>query len=212
MMKKKNKNMSLKVLFLGLVVFLAFSSCKHGDEEYHGVIDRIKAESKNFKGTNISSDKHIDHLKTIEITENGITFLIPERKSEIKSFACTECHTKPLSQMQSKDIKKAHWDIKINHADGNTMNCVTCHNGSDIDNLNSITGNSINFNKSYQLCSQCHQKQFKDWTGGAHGKQISSWAPPRASRTCVNCHNPHDPHFKQKWPERYNTQKVEERK
>lgn len=211
-MRNKNKILRLKALFLGLVILTALPSCKHSEEEYHSVTDRILAESENFQGTNISSEKHIDHLNTIEITENGITFLIPERKSEIKSYACTECHTKPLNKMQSEDIKKAHWNIKIKHADDNTMNCVTCHNGNDINNLNSITGNNIDFDKSYQLCHQCHQKQFKDWTGGAHGKQISSWAPPRASRTCVNCHDPHDPHFESKWPERYNTQKVKERK
>lgn len=199
--------------FLSLGVgFLAISSCKHNENEYHSITDKIEAESEDYQGTSISSDKHIDDLKTIEVTENGITFLIPERKSELKSYTCTECHTKPLAQMQSKDIKKAHWDIKINHANENTMNCITCHNGNDIDNLNSITGHSIDFDKSYQLCSQCHQKQFKDWTGGAHGKRIASWAPPRASMTCVNCHNPHEPHFESKWPERYNTQKVEERK
>jgi len=206
------ENLPLKAVFLGLVVLSGFYSCQHGEEGYHGVTDRIKAESKNYHGTSISSEKHIGHLKTLEITENGITFLIPERKGEIKSYSCTECHTKPLKKMQSEDIKKAHWNIKLNHADDNTMSCVTCHNGNDIDNLNSITGNSIDFDKSYQLCRQCHQKEFKDWTGGAHGKQISSWAPPRASKTCVNCHNPHSPHFESKWPERYNTQKVKERK
>ncbi len=211
-MRNKNKILHLKALFLGLVILIALPSCKHNEEDYHSVTDKIKAESEKFQGTTISSEKHIDHLNTIEVTENGITFLIPERKSEIKSYACTECHTKPLNKMQSKDIKKAHWNIKIKHADDNTMNCVTCHNGNDINNLNSITGNNIDFDKSYQLCSQCHQKQFKDWTGGAHGKQISSWAPPRASRTCVNCHDSHDPHFESKWPERYNTQKIKERK
>ena len=52
----------------------------------------------------------------------------------------------------------------------------------------------------------------KTWTGGAHGKKLESWAKPRASMTCVNCHNPHSPSFKTKWPARFNTQKVKERK
>ena len=209
--KTMNKRNIYPLSFLVLVFLLTATSCKHHENEYHSVTDKINAESKNYKGTTITSDQHIEHLKTIEITENGITFLIPERKGEIKSYACTECHSKPLAEMQSKDIKKAHWDIKIKHADAATMNCVTCHNGNDMDHLNSLTGTSIDFNNSYQLCSQCHQKQFKDWTGGAHGKRIESWAPPRASMTCVNCHNPHEPHIKSKWPERYNTQKVKER-
>ena len=151
-------------------------------------------------------------MNLFEVTENEITFLIPTRKDKIKSFKCTECHTQPLTKMQTNDIKKAHWNIKINHADANTMNCVTCHNGNNMDDLKSITGHSIDLNKSYKLCSQCHQKQYKDWTGGAHGKRIKSWANPRASMTCVNCHNPHSPGFDTKWPARFNTQKIKERK
>lgn len=194
-----------------LVVFLA-TSCKHKEEEYHSITDKIEAKSKNYKGVSVSSDNHIGNMKLLEVTENEITFLIPERKDNIKSFACTECHSKPLAQMQEKDIKKAHWNIKLNHANSNTMNCLTCHNGNSMDNLQSITGHKIDFNKSYKLCSQCHQKQYKDWTGGAHGKAVKSWAPPRVSMTCVNCHNPHSPSFETKWPERYSSKKTKERK
>ncbi|MCD2257730.1 cytochrome c family protein [Psychroserpens luteolus] len=206
-----NKCIIYKISII-LCVVLCFSSCKHHDEEYHSVTDKIKAESKDYHGTSISSEAYIDHINTIEVTENDITFLIPERKGEIKSYSCTECHSKPLTQMQNEDLKKAHWDIKLSHADKMTMNCVTCHNGNDMDFLQSLTGDQIDFNASHLLCSQCHQKQFNDWTGGAHGKRIESWAPPRASMTCVNCHNPHTPGFESKWPERYNTQKINERK
>ena len=206
-----NKTHIKSIGLLMLAFVFSLTSCKHHENEYHSITDKIEAESKDYQGTSISSETHIAHLKTIEVTENGITFLIPGRKGEIKSYACTECHTKPLAEMQGKDLKKAHWDIKINHASVSTMNCVTCHNSNDLDHLNSLTGENIDFDRSYQLCTQCHQKQFKDWTGGAHGKRIESWAPPRASMTCVNCHNPHEPHIKSKWPERYNTQKVKER-
>lgn len=193
-------------------VFLVIS-CKHHEDEYHSVNDKIEAKSKDYHGTSITSDKYIDHIKTIEITEGDHTFLIPERKSSLQSYNCTECHSKPLSEMQtSESSKKAHWNISINHANQNTMNCITCHNGKNMDNLQSLTGNQIDFNNSYVVCSQCHQKQFKDWKGGAHGKRIGSWAPPRASMTCVNCHNPHDPHIASKWPARFNTEKVKERK
>lgn len=191
---------------------LTLTSCKHHEEEYHGVIDKIEAKSKDYHGTTITSDKYIDHVKTIEITEGEHTFLIPERKSQIKSYACTECHSKSLSELQQNNTgKRAHWDINLVHANENIMNCLTCHNGSDMDNLKSLTNQKIDFNKSYNLCNQCHTKQFEDWKGGAHGKRIGSWAPPRASMTCVNCHNPHKPHIASKWPARFNTQKVKER-
>ncbi len=206
-----NNNVIYKIIGILCVALLA-ASCKHHEEEYHSITDKIEAESKDYHGISTSSEEHLEGLTMIEVTENGITFLIPERKGEIKSYACTECHNKPLDQMQSKDLKKAHWDIKLNHADENTMNCITCHDGNDMDHLKSLTFKTIDFDRSYQVCSQCHTRQFTDWTGGAHGKRIESWAPPRASMTCVNCHDPHKPHFESKWPERYNTQKVEERK
>lgn len=195
------------VLFVVITV-----SCKHKEHEYHSITDKIEAESKNYKGVSISSKKYLEGMKMMEVTENEITFLIPTRKDKIKSYKCTECHTQPLAKMQTKDIKKAHWNVKLEHASLNTMNCITCHDGNNMDNLKSITGHAIDLNTSYKLCSQCHQKQYKDWTGGAHGKRIESWASPRASMTCVNCHNPHAPSFDTKWPARFNTQKIKERK
>ncbi|MBQ4820964.1 cytochrome C [Aquimarina sp. MMG016] len=200
---------TLGCIFLFL---FALSSCKHGEEEYHSITDKIEAKSKNYHGVTISSEPLIEGIKTIKITEGEHTFLIPERKSQIKQYACTECHSKPLQEMQSNDgAKKAHWDIKLAHADLNTMNCISCHDGDNMDNLKSLTGNTINFNRSYKLCSQCHTNQFEDWKGGAHGKKVAGWAPPRASMTCVNCHNPHQPAFESRWPSVFNTQKVKER-
>lgn len=197
-----------------IAILLLFSCTNHNTEEYHDVFERIDAESADYKGTPHTSDAYIDHVKTIQITEGEHSFLISERKSQIKSFSCTECHTKSLKELQkdSKDQKKAHWNIDINHANKNTMNCMTCHNGEDMNNLKSLTNNNIDFNNSYNLCSQCHTKQFNDWKGGAHGKRIGSWAPPRASMTCVNCHNPHKPHIESRWPVRFNSQKAIERK
>lgn len=195
-----------------LAIMVIITSCKHSENEYHSITDKIEAESKNYKGVSVSSKEFLEEIHTIEITEGEHTFLIPERKSQIKSYKCTECHTKPLNEMQNiSSTKKAHWDITLVHANSNTLNCISCHNGESMDNLTSLTGMQIDFNNSYKLCSQCHTKQFEDWKGGAHGKRIAGWAPPRASLTCVNCHNPHDPHIKSKWPARFNTQKVKER-
>ncbi len=202
---------TLHILACVFFFLCTLSSCKHNEGEYHSITDKIEAESKNYHGT-ISSEALLEGVQTIEIIEDEHTFLIPERKSQIKSYACTECHSKPLIEMQNnEDVKKAHWDIKLAHADLNTMNCITCHNGEDMNNLKSLTGNSIDFDRSYKLCSQCHTKQFDDWKGGAHGKKIAGWTPPRASLTCVNCHNPHKPGFESRWPVRFNTQKVKER-
>lgn len=193
-----------------LLTFMIFS-CKHSEGEYHSLTDKIEAESKNYHGTTISSESFIGDIETIEITEGEHTFLIPERKSQIISYACIECHTKPLEELKGVDLKKAHWDINLVHANDKIMNCATCHNGDDMNNLKSLTGTAIDFNRSYQLCAQCHSSQFEDWKGGAHGKNIGGWSTPRAAMTCVNCHNPHKPEIESRWPSRFNTQKVKER-
>ncbi len=202
------------VKMLGIVLCISMFSCK-GDPAhttYHTVQDKIEAESVAYKG-DLSSEIYNETIKTILVTEGEFEFLIPERKHQITSFNCTECHSEPLNSLKEKQIgKKAHWNIKLIHADSKTMNCATCHTGNDMDNLHSLTNQKIDFNYSYKLCSQCHQREFKDWKGGAHGKQLGGWAPPRLSNTCVNCHNPHIPAFEKRWPVRYNTQKVAERK
>lgn len=210
-MKMKNKSPLLFISVAFLLILVC--SCKNHHEEYHSITDKIEAKSKKYHSPSFSSENHLGDKKMICVEIGDQMFLIPERKSQITSYSCTECHTKPLQQMQSKDaFKKAHWNITLEHADQNTMNCITCHDKKNVNMLTSITGGSIDFNLSHQLCAQCHTKQFDDWKGGAHGKQIGGWAPPRASMTCVNCHNPHTPQFESKWPARFNTQKSKERK
>ncbi len=189
---------------------MVFSSCKK-EEKYHSITDKINAESKPYHGK-LTSEELLEGTNLIKITEGEHTFLIPERKGQLKSYACIECHTQPVTQMYSESGQKAHWDIKLNHANGDAMNCTTCHNGNDMNNLKSLTGTRIDFNSSYKVCAQCHANQFEDWKGGAHGKKVAGWAPPRASMTCVNCHNPHSPGFESRWPAQFNSHIELERK
>ena len=197
--------------FIALVIFTY--ACGHSEGEHHSLKDKIEEESTHFKEVPISSEKYLEGINTVSVTENGKTFLIPERTGNIKSFKCTECHTQPLNEMNlnSDKTKKAHWNIELVHAGENVMNCMSCHTANNMDTLHSFTGKSIDFNHSYQLCGQCHSKQLKDWKGGAHGKRLGGWANPRVTQTCVNCHNPHQPAFQPRWPSRFNTQKVKER-
>ncbi len=197
----------IKVVTLILIVCLFAVSCKHSEEHtYHTVIDKIEANTTEYIGET-SSDVYNETLETVEISDGDFKFLIPERKSQITTFNCNECHLQPLDYLKDHRAgeKAAHWNIKSNHAGAETMNCTTCHNKNDFDNLQSLTSGVIDFNYSYKLCSQCHQEQFKDWKGGAHGKEIGGWAPPRVSNTCVNCHDPHSPGFEKRWPASFNT-------
>lgn len=208
-----NKNNLMKYIILASLMVFSFTSCKDHENEYHNLIDKIEAKSlKSDHNSQNVENKDVD-IETIEITERKHRFLIPERKNQMKSYACTECHSIPLDQLENKeDSKNAHWDIKLKHAEENIMNCAGCHNASDMNTLKSLTGKPIDFNYSYKQCSQCHSKEFKDWTGGAHGKNLGGWTSPRIAMTCVNCHNPHQPHIASKWPARFNTQKELQRK
>ena len=130
-------------------------------------------------------------------------FLIHSREATLATFPCQRCHKLPLAQMKhdGKDGKpKAHWNLKLRHATDAVMNCATCHDAANLNQLKSLTNKPISLNQSAQLCAQCHSKQATDWAGGAHGKRLAGWAPPRLSKTCVECHNPHQPQWDKRAP------------
>ncbi|MGI9530071.1 cytochrome c3 family protein [Lutimonas sp.] len=198
---------------LAISVLILVSACKGKKKEYHNLVEKIEAKSVKYQRDSIQNSQKFDPNDLVKIDENNIQFYIQNRTPSIKSYACSECHSKPLEQLHQNGLgKKAHWDITINHADTKTMACTSCHNGNDMNNLQSITGDPIDFNHSYKLCSQCHHGQVKDWVGGAHGKNISGWKSERVSKLCVECHNPHQPQIAKRWPSRYNATMVDERK
>lgn len=196
-----------------LLLILLIFSCKEKGHEYHSLIDKIKSESVEFNKDSIVERPQYQVENLTEIYEDETFFLVQNRKNIVKSYACNECHSEPVAELQTEGLgKKAHWHIQLNHADDNTMSCLTCHVDNDMNNLKSITGNTIDFNYSHQLCNQCHNKEVTDWIGGAHGKNLSGWKGARVSKLCVECHNPHKPAIEKRWPSRYNTKMVNSRK
>lgn len=123
--------------------------------------------------------------------ETGMSVL--SRKSEIKQYPCTQCHSVSLKQMKTgAKQKKAHWKIKSPHPGKAPITCTTCHQDK-MTALKYLDGSKIDFDQSYQLCGQCHGKKLKDWRGGGHGKRVTGWAQPKIVLSCTVCHNPHDP-------------------
>lgn len=205
----------IKIAVLLLLLIPLTYACSNHDEEhkYHGVMDKIEHESNPNSDVGVSSAKYTEDMPTVQVEDKQYKFHVPSRRNAIKSYPCKSCHTKPIEQLKKEEEgKKAHWNIKLHHAGTSTMNCQTCHAKDDMNELKSITGETFSLDHSYKLCGQCHSSQLKDWKGGAHGKRLGGWAPPRKSKTCVNCHNPHEPAFKKRWPARLNTQKIKERK
>lgn len=206
-------------IILYIACLLLFQHCaepeKNQNEEVehlHHLIDKIARANNDSINYAVSSLDHIGDIELVEVeTISGKSFMVPDRISQIESYSCLNCHDRSieaLAKSELKDYKKSHWDISLNHASNETMDCFTCHDSNNLNQLVSITDKPISLNRSYNLCGQCHSEQKKDWHGGAHGKRLGGWAPPRVSMTCVNCHNPHDPGFKSRWPSRLNKTKI----
>lgn len=199
------------VLVAGSMLSSIIMNNHHGG--HHGVFEKIEHTAFN-DSANVSSVRHLASLDTVSVNVDGRHFAIPERTGEITSYKCSECHNEPLADLkaiQPKIGEKSHWNIQLNHASDEVMNCTSCHGNENMDELHSITNQKISFNESYKLCAQCHQMEYEDWVGGAHGKRIGGWAKPVVKNTCVNCHNPHEPGFPHKQPSRINTRMMEQR-
>ncbi|MBB6461932.1 hypothetical protein [Flammeovirga kamogawensis] len=222
-MEKKSTMKKHTLLFFCLLVLSSLVGCSSHDsseEKHHGHesnLMKIKRLS-NSDTTQIdaSVEEILAFIKTVEVDSIyvGKAFLIPERESQITSFKCSNCHSKPLSAMQRNDgkYKKSHWNLELKHANADVMNCQTCHTANDMDHLHTLTNGTVKFNDSYKVCAQCHSSQFKDWKGGAHGKRLGGWAKPIAKQTCVGCHNPHKPAFGKRLPAVLNTKVTEQRR
>ncbi len=197
--------------FVAVLGFVGCSSSDHGNDT-HGLMAKIRNSNDSVEYTTPDNEL-LDDIKKVqaELPESELKFFVPIRSSEIKSFPCSNCHNKPLPQLvteRKKNEKKAHWEVELHHADLETMNCATCHDDPAKDQLVLLGGKEISFDHSYKQCGQCHSTQMKDWIGGAHGKRLGGWKPPRLINTCTNCHNAHKPAFESRWPARLNTEKI----
>ena len=127
-------NAKIKVIIILVVVCVFAISCKHSDEhKYHTVKDKIEAKTIEYTGE-LSSEIYNETIEKVVVDDGGFQFLIPERKSQIASYNCTECHSESLEKLSKHKVgeKAAHWNIKLNHAGTEIMNCTTCHNQKDL--------------------------------------------------------------------------------
>ncbi|WP_420316144.1 hypothetical protein [Ekhidna sp.] len=194
--------------FAFISVFLFSCSGGHKESNLELIARHTDTISYNFDSFERLEDLEVAIVLT-QLQERDSQFLVPSRIQQITKYPCSNCHTQPVDQLKKlNEGKDAHWDIELSHANPISMNCMTCHNTDKPDDLTSLTKTSISFEHSYQQCAQCHSTQFKDWQGGAHGKRLKGWLPPRISQTCVGCHNPHKPAFEKRWPSRLNTEKI----
>ena len=144
---------------------------------------------------------NIDPLKNVELVDvkvpDGLVEKVTGRISNLENFECADCHDEPKKSWSLEALKEdgSHDDIleMYKHADSETMDCMTCHSLNDRNSLHLLNGKKVSFDKSFQLCAQCHTNKFKDWKNGAHGKRLGFWKNDKVYRNCADCHNPHNP-------------------
>ena len=195
-----------------LLLIFTFTGCHdlgndHTTHQYHSLLERLDKENIHTDSTFFSKKPDMEGLDFVEVRGPIDTppFYTLDRVGKLTRYPCVSCHTQSLSQMKSgltQDQQKAHWDIAMSHASSDVMHCTTCHNKDNIEDLITLSGRTVGLNHSYKVCAQCHSNQYKDWVGGAHGKRVGGWTPPRVVQNCVNCHDPHQPAWKKRWPAR----------
>ncbi|MDN5202308.1 cytochrome c3 family protein [Fulvivirgaceae bacterium BMA10] len=210
----------LSAICLFIVPLMLFEACSGSHEEgagHESLLETIKRKEKDSIENDVNLHELMRDVKKVlaEVPESERQFYVLERKSELKSFPCTNCHNVPLSSLQSdfakQQKKKAHWEIELVHANKDIMDCNTCHDQNDLNSLVLLNGKKVDFDQSFKQCAQCHSTQYNDWLGGAHGKRVLGWADPKVIYNCVNCHVPHEPALPTRWPARLNTAKLKER-
>ena len=201
MKKIKIKNCLLFIITAFSILFaaiFAFSS-------QQGITQRLKYATKvsdNTAGieTAIFIPKNI--IKAQHNYQGG-EFFIESRKNMIERYKCSSCHN-DKEVMVNNAARISHADIKVVHGDkDNPLDCNSCHSKENRDFLENSKGEKIDMDHSYNMCGQCHFRQRKDWTGGAHGKRLTYWAGERVIKNCASCHNPHAPRFEKRWPSTY---------
>lgn len=194
-----------------MMLYYSCSSSQQNDHPAtaHGPLaNRLRTHTDSIAYEKSSLDAMQQVKLVLTQIHDTVSVLIPERTSMIRSYPCSNCHTQPLAKLSAgkkANEKKSHWDIALVHGSTEVMNCQTCHDEKNMNELVSLTGHAILFDESFKQCRQCHSTQYADWVGGSHGKRLGGWLPPRIMNTCVNCHNPHKPAFESRLPSRLNT-------
>ncbi|MCB0094142.1 MAG: hypothetical protein KDE46_00425 [Caldilineaceae bacterium] len=214
---------NLYILVLGFLAILLLASCSSPlarrlvpEEHTESLLERLEEEAPFIEGASaedhaeqgapkLTIESLLTELDTVEVQMlmKHAPFHTLDRTEKITQYPCSNCHIEPLADLQnaqSNAVLKAHWDVVIEHADASVMDCTTCHSPDDMDTLHTLTGETVGLDHSYQVCAQCHGNIAADWVGGAHGKRIGGWAPPRVVNNCVDCHNPHQPAWDIRWP------------
>ena len=111
-------------------------------------------------------------------------------------FPCSDCHEPDLPvRTKKRKLEKAHQEIALAHG-GEQLWCFDCHDVKERDQLRTAGGQLIPLGDAHLLCGQCHGRELRDWSSGAHGLRTGSWSGTKTALRCASCHDAHAPHFK----------------
>lgn len=127
-----------------------------------------------------------------EVSED---ILIPNPTRSLDYFPCNDCHSELEVNTRRRELVDMHDDIIFEH-DSEHRWCLACHDATNRDSLRLANGKLLSFEKSYELCGQCHGPKIRDWKLGIHGKRTGEWNGQKNYFLCVHCHDPHAPRFK----------------
>lgn len=114
-------------------------------------------------------------------------------------YPCMDCHADEVANPTRRELTDMHDDVVLKHGPPSRW-CLDCHDLNDRDKLKLASGEHVEFVESTRLCAQCHGEQLDDWRLGVHGKVTGNIFDTRIYRTCVECHDPHQPKFKARKP------------
>jgi hypothetical protein len=198
--------MKTPLLLVAVLAGLAIAAgCGAHGSGHHETFVASLAQAEGGAEHGVTSLPHLggEALVKTEGHANAADFFVQSRAGKISKSPCQQCHNVPLARMRhdGKDGKaSAHWSIQLKHAGEEVMNCRTCHLEGDVNQLRTLTNQPVPMDHGYKVCAQCHSQQAADWAGGSHGKRAGGWAPPRVVKSCVECHNPHQPAWDERWP------------
>lgn len=206
-MNKWTSGKILGVYLLVLVILPGLSACG-GDGDSLSERMHEKRATKNTQKTAPDIKQHWAGQDTRPVSGfAGEPFYVLSRSKTLEKYPCKNCHTESFDVRKSTDVPdRAHWEIEVDHGStGHSENfeCATCHDPSNPDELRVPAGDTVSMDASYELCGSCHQKKLSDWAGGAHGKRYDYWQGARVIYNCADCHDPHDPAVKKRWPVTY---------
>ena len=127
---------------------------------------------------------------------------VPPPPIDPEMWPCSQCHdNKDLTaNPKRRELAMAHDNITLRHDEKHRW-CLDCHDAENRDVLRLASGAPVPFERSYELCGQCHGDKYRDWRAGVHGRRTGQWNGEKQYLLCVHCHNPHAPAFQPLKPE-----------